>query len=65
VDITAIPAGVYVLVHRANPTRMVRESRYSSDTASVRLRLTWPPGRAALPRATVLRRCPASEFCRA
>jgi WD40 repeat protein len=65
VDITAIPAGIYVLVHRANPTRLVREARYSNDTASVRLRLTWPAGRAALPRVTVLRRCPASEFCRA
>jgi hypothetical protein len=63
VDVTAIPAGVYVLVHRANPTRRVREVRYSNDTASVRLRLTWPAGRAALPRVTVLRRCPASEFC--
>jgi hypothetical protein len=63
VDITAIPAGVYVLVHRSNPTRLVREARYSNDAASVRLRLTWPAGRAALPRVTVLRRCPASEFC--
>ena len=63
VDITAIPAGIYVLVHRANPTRLVREVRYSNDTASVRLRLTWPAGRAALPRVTVLRRCAASEFC--
>ncbi len=63
VDITAIPAGVYVLVHRANPTRVVREARYSNDTASVRLRLAWPAGRSALPRVTVLRRCPASEFC--
>jgi hypothetical protein len=65
VDITAIPAGIYVLVHRANPSRLVREARYSNNTASVRLRLTWPAGRAALPRVTVLRRCPASEFCRA
>jgi WD40 repeat protein len=65
VDVTAIPAGVYVLVHRANPTRRVREVRYSNDTASVRLRLSWPAGRAALPHVTVLRRCPASEFCAA
>jgi len=63
VDITAIPAGVYVLVHRANPTREVREARYSNDMASVRLRLTWPAGRSSLPRVSVLRRCPASEFC--
>ena len=63
VDITAIPAGIYVLVHRANPTRQVREVRYSNDAASVRLRLTRAAGRDALPRVTVLRRCPASEFC--
>ena len=63
VDITTIPAGIYVLVHRANPSRRVRELRYSNDTASVRLRLTWPAGRAAPPRVSVLRRCSASEFC--
>ena len=63
IEISAIPAGVYVLVHRANPTRLVREQRYSNDTASVRLRLSWPAGRGALPRVKVLRRCSASEFC--
>jgi hypothetical protein len=65
VDITTIRAGIYVLVHRANPIRRVREARYSNNTASVRLRLSWPAGRTALPRVTVLRRCPTSEFCRA
>ena len=65
IEITAIPAGIYVLVHRANPALLVREMRYSNDTASVRLRLAWPAGRGALPRVTVLRRCSASEFCRA
>ncbi len=63
IEITAVPAGVYVLVHRANPTRTLRESRYANDAASVRIRLTWPAGRKALPRVTVLRRCPASELC--
>ncbi len=63
VDVTRVPAGVYVLVHRANPARTVRELRYSDDAASVRVRLTWPGGRKALPRVTVLRRCEASEAC--
>jgi WD40-like Beta Propeller Repeat/Lysyl oxidase len=63
VDISAIPAGTFVLVHRTNASRLIREERYSNDTASVRLRLTWPAGRSTLPHIVVLRRCAASEFC--
>jgi dipeptidyl aminopeptidase/acylaminoacyl peptidase len=63
IDITDAPAGVYVLVHRANPTRRVRESSYGNNAASVRLRLSWPAGRSAPPRVSVLRRCPDTERC--
>jgi hypothetical protein len=63
IDVTHVPAGVYVLVHRANPGLRVRESRYSNDRASLRVRLTWPGGRSAPPRVTVLRRCEATEHC--
>ncbi len=63
IDVTGVPAGVYLLVHRANPTRRVRETVYSNDVASVRIRLRWPAGRQAPPQVTVLRRCEASEWC--
>jgi TolB protein len=62
-DLTGLPAGRYVLVHRANPERAMRELRYSNDTASVLVRLTWPGGRAAAPRVAVLRRCEGTERC--
>ena len=59
-DITHVPIGVYVLVHRSNPKLRVRELRYENDAASVRLRLTRPSG---IPHVQVLARCPDSEWC--
>jgi TolB protein len=63
--IGTLPAGRYVLVHRANPERALRELRYSDDSASVLIRLSWPGGRSSAPRVSVLRRCRASERCAA
>ena len=63
IDVTRAPAGIYLLVHRANPTRRIREAIYSNDVASARIRLTWPAGRHAPPHVTVLRRCELSEWC--
>ena len=63
-DVTRLPAGRYVLVHRANPRRALRELRYSNNAASLLLRLTWPNGTSSAPRVSVLRRCAASERCR-
>ena len=60
---SAAPAGRYVLVHRANPQRAMRELRYSDDAASVLLRVIWPSGTTAAPRVSVLRRCETSERC--
>ena len=62
-DLTGLSAGRYVLVHRANPSRAMRELTYSDDAASVLLELAWPNGSASAPRVTVLRRCEASERC--
>jgi dipeptidyl aminopeptidase/acylaminoacyl peptidase len=56
-DVTGLPAGRYLLVHRANPQRTLRELAYSNDVASVLLRLSWPGGRTSPPRISVLRRC--------
>ncbi len=60
VDLTGVPAGIYVLVHRANPDRWLRERSYDNNAASVRLRLTRT---GDLPRVQVLRSCEGSERC--
>ena len=41
VDITALPAGRYVLRHRVNPGRALRESDYGDNSASVAFDLRW------------------------
>jgi hypothetical protein len=63
VDLTDVPAGIYVLVHRADPLGRLRERTRANNDASVRIRLTWPGGRRQAPRVTVLRRCEARERC--
>jgi len=61
IDVTRVPAGRYVLVHRVNPDGVLREARTDNNAASVLLRLERRPGRT--PRVRVLARCPASERC--
>lgn len=56
IDVTGLPPGRYVLVHSANPDRVLRERSYSNNEASVLLRLRGG-------RVTVLRRCPVSAAC--
>jgi hypothetical protein len=60
VDITGVPTGTYVLMHRVNASMRLRELRYDNDAASVRIRLTW---RSGYPSVRVLRRCPATATC--
>lgn len=62
-EVTALPAGVYVLVNRANEDGKLRERTLANNAASVRLRLTWPGGRRSPPRVAVLRVCEARERC--
>jgi len=59
--LTGLAAGRYVLVHRVNVRRRLRETDYSNNAASLLLRLRW---RAGVPRIAVLRRCPDTERCR-
>lgn len=61
VDLTGVPSGVYVLVHRANPDFLLRERRYDNNAASVRIRVTRSPG--AAPSVRVLRTCEGRERC--
>ena len=56
VDVTGL-AGDFVLVHLANPDRMLREASYANNAASVALRLD---GRGGL---EILARCPDSDRC--
>jgi hypothetical protein len=59
-ELRGVPAGTYLLVHRANPTRQLEEIDYTNDEASVRIRLRWADG---VPRVAVLRRCESSAVC--
>jgi hypothetical protein len=61
VDLTGVPSGVYLLVHRANPDLLLRERRYDNNAASVRIRVTRRPG--AAPSVRVLRTCQGRERC--
>lgn len=65
IDLTGVPDGRYVLVHRANPERRIRELRYGNDAASVLLRLRRPGGPGTRPVVRVLRVCEHTEFCAA
>ena len=62
-DVTRLPAGRYVLTHRANPTRSMRELSYSNSSASLLVELAWPNGRSSAPRVTILQRCEGTERC--
>src|SRR5262245_60099009 len=56
IDVTDVPPGRYVLVHRANPDRVLRERSYANNAASVLVALDGP-------RVRVLARCPDSARC--
>ena len=62
IDVAGLPPGRYVLVHRANPARDLRESSYANNAASVLLRLGQDNrGRASV---SVLATCPDTAVCR-
>ena len=62
VDITGLPAGRYVLVHRVNETGALEESRTDNNASSLLIRLSWRGGR---PSVEQLRRCRGREACSA
>ena len=63
-DITGLPAGRYLLVHRVNRGRRLLESDYSNNASSMAFELTWPRGEKAAPSLQVIRRCPDKATCR-
>jgi hypothetical protein len=62
-DVTGLQAGRYVLVHRVNATRRLRESTYRNNASSVLLVLSWPEGATGSPAVRVLARCPDTARC--
>lgn len=48
-DVTGLPAGVYLVVNRVNPLRVLRETGYADNVASLKVELSWPHGRSAPP----------------
>jgi hypothetical protein len=63
VDVTAVPPGTYLLVHRANPRFVLLETEYGNNAASLLIRISWPGGFDSAPRVAVLRVCQGSETC--
>ena len=61
VDVTNVPAGRYVLVHRANPQRVLEESNYENNAASVLIQLRRA---GVIPSVRVLARCPSADTCK-
>ena len=62
VRLTGLPAGRYVLVHRVNVDRRIRESSYANNAASALLDVHWRDG---VPRVVVLATCADSDRCAA
>jgi hypothetical protein len=60
-DVTSVPAGRYLLVHRTNVDGRLRESSRGNDAASVLLSLRRPRG--VPPVVKVLRTCPDTPAC--
>ncbi|HUH15163.1 MAG TPA: lysyl oxidase family protein [Gaiellaceae bacterium] len=59
-ELRGVPAGVYLLVHRANPTQQLEEIDYTNNDASLRIRLSW---RGGTPHVETLQRCEGSARC--
>ena len=60
IDVTVLPAGRYVLVHRVNADRDIREASYSNNAASALLELRREDATTTV---RVLRTCPDAAFC--
>jgi hypothetical protein len=62
IDITTLPAGRYVLVHRVDPAGRLTESSDANNVSSTLLQVTWTPG-VTLPTVKILRRCSSTPTC--
>jgi hypothetical protein len=64
IDITKIKPGKYILVHRTNSDRKIRESNYSNDASSALIKFYYPNGRNHGPQVRVLKTCASSARCK-
>ena len=62
-ELTSLQAGRYVLVHRVNVSRDLRESDYSDNQSSMAIDLSWPRGPMRAPSIDVVARCPGTDVC--
>lgn len=62
-DLTRLPAGRYLIVHRVNANHRLRESDYSNNASSLVFDLRWPNGFRESPTIDVIRRCANSALC--
>jgi Lysyl oxidase len=58
--LTGLRSGRYVLVHRVNADRRLRELSYANNSASLLIQLRW---RNRQPQVRVLRACPNTDRC--
>ena len=58
--LTGLPSGRYVLVHRVNANRQLRELNYRNNAASLLLELRWQRG---APAVRLLGVCPGTDRC--
>jgi glucose/arabinose dehydrogenase len=59
-SLDGLRAGSYLLVHRVNADRRLRELSYANNAASLLIRLRW---RARVPEITLLASCPTTARC--
>jgi hypothetical protein len=59
-ELRGVAAGVYTLVHRANPEQRLEEIDYGNNAASLRIRISW---RGRAPHVQTLRSCEGSARC--
>jgi len=63
IDISGLPAGRYLLVHRVNADGRLRETDYSNNASSILLSLRWPRGHAGEPNLTRVKTCLGTDRC--
>lgn len=63
IDVTGLPAGRYLLVHRVNEPNLLQESSYANNASSALVQLSWPRGPGRKPAVRALATCPDSDRC--
>ena len=63
IDITGLPAGRYVLVHRVNRAGMLRERTRRNNASSALIELKWSSGAVRTPSVTTSATCPDVDRC--